>query len=100
MRIDVKTEVKDGNARCHFNVKQADNENISDMHYFCVSVIKDLVGQKHKIKAFGETETITYPFDFDDDMIEVFLDVMNYMQNIIIEKKLEDEKNHNKFSDN
>jgi len=100
MNINVETDVKDGTAQCHFTVKHAINENITDMHYFCVSVIKDLVAQNHKIKAFGETQTITYPFDFDDDMVQSFVDVLNYMQDVIIRKKLEDEKKRNNFSDN
>ena len=100
MNINVKTEVTGNTARCHFTVSQSLSEDVTDMHYFCVSVIKDLVAQQHQIKAYDTTQTVTYPFDFNEDMINSFMEVMSYMQDIIIKEKLEREKNRNQFSDN
>lgn len=102
MTINVELDMTGGNtAQCHFTVKHAINENITDMHYFCVSVIKDLISQQHQIKAYDTKQTITYPFElFGDDMVDSFIDVLNYMQEVIIQKKLENDIIREKFSDN
>ena len=46
-----------------FDVKQTVNENFSDFHLFCISVVRDLINNKSHING----EPFIYDFDFAPD---------------------------------
>ena len=85
MKIDITTIHDDNSVHHEFKIYDTEDANLNDFHLFCLSIIKDLISDKHKIDQL--IGTYKYNFDFNDEEIEGLRDVMNYMANIIFKEK-------------
>jgi len=100
MTINVETTIDGNNIRNHFDVKHRLDESIHDFHFFCLSVVKDLITGQHKLDQFGEKK-FTYPFEFDEDDIDNMIIRLEYMANIMIRERLKKKKSFdNLINDN
>lgn len=81
MKILIETK-RDGNVVHHdFKIYNTEDANLNDFHLFCLSIVKDLLSDKHKIDQFmGEYK---YNFNFNEEETEGLMAIMNYMANVI-----------------
>lgn len=99
MKVDIKTIWEDSNSvRHNFKIYNTEDANINDFHLFCLSIVRDLINDKHKIDQF--MGTYKYNFDFDEEEIEGLIDVMNYMSDVIFRERMAPTKLSNGISNN
>ena len=96
MTINVETTIEGDSIKNHFDIKHRVDESIEDFHFFCLSILKDLINGNHELDQFGK-QTFTYPFDLDEEQTESLTDVITYLGDVIIKKRMDRQKSFNKL---
>lgn len=96
----METKIDGDKVSTHFDIKHAPAESIHDFHFFCLSIVKDLLTGQHVLDQYGK-KNFVYSFEFDDDDIDGMKARMEHMANIILAERLDRKKSFdNLITDN